>query len=58
MKGRIRFVFEPRYLWIGVYWTNTWDYPEGEWRAFDLYLCFLPTLPIRLTVYRPEKEQG
>ena len=57
MKLRVRPMFEPRDLWVGIYWTNTWDFPEGEWRAFDLYLCILPMLPIRFTLYRPEQSK-
>ena len=34
-----RFHFEPRDLWIGVYWKR---YPQ----ALEVFLCLLPTLPL------------
>jgi len=55
MKFRCRFFFEPCDICIGIRWRNTWDYPEGTWRAFDLFIYILPVLPIRLTIYRPEE---
>lgn len=34
-------IFEPRDIWIGVYWKK---YPE----AIELYICVIPMLPLRL----------
>jgi hypothetical protein len=37
----VELLFEPRDLWVGVYW----NVPEGGWRRrVDLYVCLLPTL--------------
>lgn len=41
----LRVIWDPRDLWIGLYWDGTKD----DWRV---YLCFLPCLPIRLHVQR------
>jgi len=41
----IRLLFEPRDLWVGVYW----DLRPKELR---IYVCFLPCLPILITVTR------
>ena len=32
---------EPRDIWIGLYWKR---YPK----AIDVYVCFLPMLPIKV----------
>jgi hypothetical protein len=40
-----RFLFEPRDLWIGVYW-KTWP------QAIAFYVCLLPTVPLYLYVQR------
>lgn len=39
-----RFEFEPRDLWLGVYW-NWQVLPLAD--VLDVYVCLLPTLPIR-----------
>jgi hypothetical protein len=40
-------LFEPRDLWIGVYWTV----PEGSWpQRIDLYICPLPTLVLKVVL--------
>lgn len=38
--------FEPRDLWIGVYWnlTTIHDVPA----QLDIYICLLPTLPFHI----------
>lgn len=39
--------FEPRDLWIGVYWDRR--YPGGfEADVLDIYICVIPTLVLRL----------
>lgn len=42
----IRVKFEPRDLWIGVYWKT---YNEGWSKMLNVYICILPMLPICLT---------
>lgn len=36
--------FEPRDLWIGVYWNRPY------W-GLEVYICIVPCLPIKLTWY-------
>lgn len=44
-----QFLFEPRDLWIGVYWDRKQDaaIPEKQW--LFLYICFVPTLVWKIT---------
>jgi hypothetical protein len=40
-------IWEPRDLWIGVYW----DRPDIQWRhCLDVYICVLPCLPLKLSM--------
>ena len=49
---RVRILFEPRDLWIGVYWTRVWTSEEarrlGATSDLRIYLCLIPCLPIVL----------
>lgn len=41
----ITFKFEPRDLWIGVYW----DFDRGKLtHSLSVYICLLPTLCLKL----------
>ena len=44
--------FEPRDLWVGVYWDHQpyiWN-PDGtEHTVFDLYVCLIPCFPLHLS---------
>lgn len=44
----IRVKFEPRDLWIGVYWNVTHRdlLPSPLWWRIDVYICLVPCLPI------------
>lgn len=59
-KGlRIRLFFEPRDLWVGLYWNGPYfqhiedgyglEPPE---QRIDFYLCLLPCLPLKFTFWR------
>lgn len=43
-------VFEPRDLWVGVYWNRD-EYGSSNWRTRRLrvYVCIVPMLPIVFT---------
>jgi hypothetical protein len=38
-----QFQFEPRDIWIGVFWRHTEI-------ALHLYICVLPLLPLHITI--------
>ena len=41
-------VWEPRDLWIGVYWTrHEKSSPPGYDPDLSIYVCIIPCLPIR-----------
>jgi hypothetical protein len=45
-----RIIWEPRDMWIGVYWTQrVWQISEG----WEVYVCVLPMLPLRVRWWRP-----
>jgi len=45
MKIKIGVRFEPRDLWIGVYW-NRFECAGGKY--LDVYICLIPMFPICL----------
>ena len=48
--------FEPRDLWVGVFWdwreTKEWGWPN----EFHIYACALPTLVLHVVV--PKEKKG
>jgi hypothetical protein len=45
----VRLQFEPRDLWIGVYWSQV-THPDHSWMyRRRIYVCIVPMLPIVYT---------
>lgn len=44
--------FEPRDLWIGLYWNRGEQYTLG--RLWDMYICIIPMLPLHIMFYTDE----
>lgn len=50
-KFLVKLKFEPRDLWVGVYWDferYIWNPDQTEHWWLDVYVCLIPTLPLRL----------
>ena len=44
---KIQFQFEPRDLWVGLFWRQTEV-------ATHFYICLLPTIPLHITIVRTQ----
>ena len=42
---KVRLEFEPRDLWIGIYWESC---VIGKMQHYDVWVCIMPTLPIHI----------
>jgi hypothetical protein len=49
---RLRVLFEPRDLWVGLFWT--WRTYASS-RRLELYVCVIPMLP--LLIIFPERAR-
>lgn len=56
MIWRCRVLWEPRDLWIGVYWDKRPFSAYGVQRI-DLYICLLPMLPIHVSGSRYRRDR-
>jgi hypothetical protein len=43
----LRVKFEPRDVWVGVYW-NMAQSVESAYKRLDLFICIVPLLPVHL----------
>lgn len=48
-------LFEPRALWLGVYWNTRNDSPSVE--VLDVFVCIVPMLPVRLMFYKDRSRR-
>ena len=42
---KITFKFEPRDLWIGLYWNNL------DSNELNIYICVIPVFPIHVRIF-------
>lgn len=48
VRWAVALLFEPRDLWVGVFWEH--PHYEGPDRWFTFYVCLIPMLPLRCDV--------
>ncbi len=49
VPSRVNVFFEPRDLWVGLYWNKEETYvfaEDKEYTTFKVYVCGVPTLPL------------
>lgn len=54
---KVQFQFEPRDVWVGLFWRVTHHYKVGI-AIVHLYICLLPLLPIHVSVLRERPSDG
>jgi len=53
---KISIKFEPRDIWVGVYWKKTNDEVTlAGWKWLKVYICLLPFFPIKVAFARKEE---
>ena len=49
---RVTARFDPQDIWIGIYWNMKHLYYLNA-KSLDVYICFLPMLPIHIEKFWP-----
>jgi hypothetical protein len=50
---KIELIWEPRDLWIGIFWRNMGDCSKTVLHA---YVCFIPCVPIHIRIKKLKKS--
>lgn len=53
LKWAVKCYFEPRDIWLGVYWDRKPKTADPRLRWWDIYICLIPCFPIRFFQYIP-----
>lgn len=48
LSTKIKFYFEPRDLWVGLYWDRIPKEGPKDIQTIAFYICLLPTLVIKI----------
>lgn len=52
---RMGIKFEPRDLWIGIYWDTSNE--ADHFQHLKIYICIVPLFPIWISIYRHVKVE-
>lgn len=48
---RLSIAFEPRDMWVGVYWNRPFVHPMFHGAGLEVYICIIPMFPIKIEKY-------
>ena len=57
----VTLMFEPRDVWVGLYWTTEEAHRQhgvSYPRLLLLYICLIPMFPIRISLQRSGQQDG
>jgi hypothetical protein len=57
MTVTARLKWEPRDLWVGLYWNRSYDPTVGGgFVVTEFFICLIPMIPLHTIVHRPWRE--
>lgn len=51
-KPSVRFELKLQDLWVGVFWNKTVTLSGQLSHRYDIWICFVPCVPLHITFYR------
>jgi len=54
---KAQFQFEPRDLWIGLFWRINREMP-APFYTLHFYICIIPIIPLHITILKRSDRKG
>ena len=55
-RTKVRLQWEPKDLWVGVFWRVSTPFGQEVWEMLHVYVTVVPMLPLHITHVRRKKK--
>ena len=56
--AKIELQFKLQDFWIGIFWKSGFNWPIGDFKLIDIWICLIPCFPLHIRLHNKKIRIG